>query len=71
MHEKSIKIYTNMRREGCCMGKGHSGVSSNTHSQSDLDHYSNQNNPNSEAYKENNDNHSDQLNPNNEEYKGK
>lgn len=47
------------------------GVSSDTHSQSQLDDYANQNNPNSEEYKYNNDNHSNQLNPNNEEYKGK
>lgn len=52
------------------MGKG-SGVSSNTHSQSELDNYANQNNPNSEEYQDNNDNHSDQLNPNNDEYNNK
>ena len=51
--------------------KGSGGVSSNTHSQSELDHYANQNNPNSDAYKAENDNHSNQLNPNNEEYRGK
>ena len=31
------------------MGKGH-GVSGHTHSQSQLDHYANQNNPNNSAY---------------------
>lgn len=53
------------------MSKGSGGVSLNTHSQSELDHYANQNNPNSDAYKAENDNHSNQLNPNNEEYRGK
>lgn len=43
------------------MGK----VSSNTHSKSQLDNYSNQKNPNSLAYKANSDNRSNQLNPNN------
>ena len=46
------------------MTKGH-GVSGNTHSKSDLDHYSNQNNPNSDAYKADMDNRANQLNPNN------
>ena len=34
-----------------------------------MNHYSNQNNPNNKAYKANNDNHSNQLNPNNSLYK--
>lgn len=51
------------------MSKDNSRVSSNTHSKSQLDHYANQNNPNSETYKSENDNHSNQLNPNNEEHK--
>ena len=53
------------------MSKCNGGVSSHTHSKSELDHYANQHNPNSDAYKAENDNHSNQLNPNNEEYKGK
>lgn len=51
------------------MTKNSRSVSSKTHSQSELDHYANQNNPNADAYKDNNDNHSNQLNPNNEKYK--
>ena len=47
------------------MSKGR-GVSGNTHSQSQLDDYANQNNPNNEAYQDDLDNHADQLNPNNE-----
>lgn len=47
------------------MGKGH-GVSGHTHSQSQLDHYANQNNPNNSAYQANNDNHANQCNPNND-----
>jgi len=45
------------------------GVSSDTHSQSELDDYANQNNPNNDAYQDDLDNHADQLNPNNEEFK--
>lgn len=51
------------------MGRG-KGVSGYTHSQQELDHYANQNNPNSSAYQSELDNHANQLNPNNEEYKG-
>lgn len=43
------------------MGKG---VSGNTHTQSQCDHYANQNNSNSDAYKAANDNHANQCNPN-------
>lgn len=50
-------------------GKGHGGVSSG-HSQQERDDYSNQNNPNNDAYQDDLDNHSDQLNPNNDEYQG-
>ena len=50
------------------MGKGGHGVSGHTHSQSQLDNYANQNNPNNEAFWANHDNHSDQCNPNNDEY---
>lgn len=46
------------------------GVSGGTHSQDQLDDYSNQNNPNNDACQDNLDNHADQLNPNNDEYKG-
>ncbi|MDR2560301.1 MAG: hypothetical protein LBC63_00815 [Holophagales bacterium] len=45
-------------------------MSSYTHSQEELDHYANQNNPNSDAYQHEMDNHADQLNPNNDEYSG-
>ena len=46
------------------MGK----VSVNTHSQEELNHYSDQYNPNNEQYQANLDNHANQLNPNNNEY---
>jgi len=46
-------------------------INGNTHSQGQLDHHSNQLNPNSGAYRSNNDNHANQLNPNNERYQGK
>ena len=52
---------------GNFMPKGH-GVSSSTHSQSQRDNYSNQNNPNNSAYQANNNNHANQLNPNNDEH---
>lgn len=48
----------------------HHGVSGHTHTQQQLNHYANQNNQNSSAYKANNDNHSDQCNPNNSNYQG-
>ena len=51
------------------MSKGE--VSSYTHSQSQLDDYANQNNPNSDEFQSNLDNHADQLNPNNDEYQDK
>ena len=47
------------------------GPSGNTHSQEQLDHYANLNNPNNSAYQSDLDNHSDQLNPNNDKYQGK
>ena len=50
------------------MPKG--GVSGYTHTQDQLDHYANQNNPNNDAYQADLDNHADQLNPNNDEYQG-
>jgi hypothetical protein len=49
------------------MPKG-GGVSGNTHTQEQLDHYANQNNPNNQAYQSDLDNHADQLNPNNDKY---
>lgn len=48
-----------------------SKVSSNTHTKQQLNNYSNQKNPNNEAWRANNSNHSNQLNPNNKNYKGK
>ena len=39
-------------------------VSGKTHTQKQLDDWSNQNNPNKKAYKANKDNHSNQMNPN-------
>lgn len=49
------------------MGK-RGGVSSYTHTQSQLDNYANQHNPNNDACQDNLDNHADQLNSNNEKY---
>ena len=51
------------------MSKGH-GVSGKTHTQQQLNDYSNQRNPNNPAYKANADNRSNQLNPNNSRYAG-
>ena len=47
------------------MSKYVKGVSGHTHSQQQLNHYANQNNPNNAAYAANNNNHSNQCNPNN------
>ena len=44
-------------------------VSGNNHTKEQMNHYSNQNNPNNKAYKSNSDNHSNQLNPNNDLYR--
>ena len=44
------------------MSKGH--VSENTHTQSQMNHHANQNNPNNGAYRAVNDNRSNQMNPN-------
>lgn len=44
------------------------GVSGNTHTQSQVDNYANQCNPNNSAYSSNLDNHANQCNPNNSEY---
>ena len=45
------------------MGKNH-GVSSKTHTKSQCNNYSNQNNPNNSAYKANQNNRANQNNPN-------
>ena len=50
------------------MAKGGRGVSGNTHTPAQCDHYANQNNPNNAAYQANLDNHANQCNPNNDEY---
>lgn len=50
------------------MSKGGHGVSGHTHSQQQLDHYANQNNPNNPAHQANQDNHANQCNPNNDTY---
>ena len=52
------------------MSKHGHGASSNTYTQQQINHYSNQHNPNNSAYKANNDNHSNQCNPNNSNYQG-
>lgn len=44
------------------------GVSGHTHSQAQLNHYANQNNPNNSAHQSSRDNHANQCNPNNKEY---
>lgn len=49
------------------MSKG-KGVSGKTHTQTQLNNYANQNNPNSSAYRANANNHSNQMNPNNGAY---
>ncbi|MDE6034533.1 MAG: hypothetical protein K2G36_01285 [Ruminococcus sp.] len=41
------------------------GVSGNTHTQSQLNNYANQHNPNNNAYQSDRSNHSNQCNPNN------
>ena len=46
------------------------GVSDKTHTQQQLNNYSNQNNPNNAAYRANQNNHSNQCNPNNKNYQG-
>ena len=52
------------------MSKGGKGVSGHTHTQGQLNHYANQNNPNSAAHRAESNNHSNQMNPNNAAYKG-
>lgn len=46
------------------------GVSGHTHSQQQLNHYSNQHNPNNAAHTASNNNHANQCNPNNPNYQG-
>lgn len=46
-------------------------VSGNTHTREQMNHYSNQHNPNNEAHRANSNNHSNQLNPNNPLYRTK
>lgn len=46
------------------------GVSGKTHTQQQVNHYANQNNPNNAAYRANQNNHSNQCNPNNSNYQG-
>lgn len=43
-------------------------VSGNTHSQSQMNHHSNQSNPNNSAHQSASNNHSNQCNPNNSAY---
>lgn len=52
------------------MGKS-KGVSSNTHTNQQVNHYANQHNSNNSANKANNNNHANQCNPNNSNYKGR
>ena len=52
------------------MSKHGNGVSSNTHTQQQRDHYANQHNPNNDSQQANNNNHANQLNPNNTNYQG-
>lgn len=49
------------------MGKG---VSSNTHTSSQMNHHANQMNPNNSAHRSAANNHANQMNPNNSAYKG-
>lgn len=53
------------------MSKGIGKVSGKTHTKSQMNHYSNQNNPNNPAYSAVRNNHANQLNPNNPSYGGK
>ena len=48
-----------------------SKCSGNTHTQTQLNNYANQNNPNNAAYRANANNHSNQCNPNHTASKGK
>lgn len=61
--------YDKYKKEVIKMSKPH-GVSGNTHTQQQCNHYANQHNPNNAAHQTNNNNHADQCNPNNSNYKG-
>ena len=50
------------------MSKG--SVSGKTHTQSQLNAYANQHNPNNSAYRASQNNHANQCNPNNPNYQG-
>lgn len=52
------------------MGKGGRRVSGHTHTQTQLNNYANQHNPNNNAYQANLNNHANQCNPNNSNYAG-
>ena len=67
----SCLLYTSRTRimEVMIMSKG-KGVSSHTHTQSQINHYANQHNTNNSAYQANNNNHANQCNPNNSNYQG-
>ena len=43
-------------------------ISGNTHTQSQMNHHANQENPNNSAYKSAQNNHANQCNPNNSAY---
>lgn len=49
------------------MAKNGHRVSGKTHTQQQMNHYANQNNPNNKAYWANQNNHANQCNPNNRE----
>ena len=51
------------------MSKG-KGVSSYTHTSSQMNHHANQMNPNNSSHRSAANNHSNQMNPNNSAYKG-
>ena len=52
------------------MGNKEKGVSSKTHNKAQRNNYSDQNNPNNNAYRANQNNRSNQCNPNNKAYDG-
>ena len=58
--------YKNIDQGGKAMAK----VSGNTHTQAQMNHHSNQSNPNNAAHQAANNNHANQCNPNNSAYKG-
>lgn len=56
-----------MEKGGEIMAKNGHKVSGKTHTQQQMNHYANQNNPNNKAYWANQNNHANQCNPNNRE----